>query len=135
MNPDEALQRLGEGYKTFDELVHDLLSQSPVPLGQAQPPATPGVYLLFRNGEICYVGEAKGSGGLHDRLRNKHVSGDDNHAIQRALRDEFPDRKLRREYIKNNVLATWVVVNDFDAIAVMERILIWLLGCPRWNRK
>lgn len=135
MNSETALSRLKLGYELFDKLAYELLSQSEVLLGEADPPETSGVYLLLLNGEIRYVGEAKGSGGLRDRLLRKHISGDDKHAIQRALKDEFPNRALRREYIKKNVSAKWVVVEDFDAIAVLERLLFWLLGCPAWNKK
>lgn len=70
------------------------------------------MFLLLVNGEIQYVGEAKGSGGLRDRLLQKHISGDESHAKQRAMQNRFPDRMRRREYIRNNVAAKWVLIDD-----------------------
>lgn len=115
--------------------VRAVLSASPVPLGKATPPSTSGVYLLSVGEKITYIGEAKGSGGLRDRLLSKHVSGDDTHAIQRAYLADFPDRLLRREHILTNVLARWIEIADPDRVAAVERVLICLLGRPEWNKK
>jgi hypothetical protein len=115
--------------------VQAVLSAIPVPLGEANPPTTSGVYLLSVESEITYIGEAKGSGGLRDRLLNKHLAGDDNHAIQRAFKADFPDRSSRREHIRKNVLAQWIEIADADRVAAVERVLICTLGRPRWNRK
>ena len=93
------------------ELIRDditaLLTSSPVLLGVANPPNVFGVYMLLVDDEILYVGEAKGRKGLRDRLLSKHISGDDNHAIQRAFKPDFPDRGLRRDHIKRTVSARW----------------------------
>jgi hypothetical protein len=114
--------------------VESLLAATPVPLGQAEPPNTSGVYMFLVKGEIVYVGEAKGSQGLWDRLRRKHISGDDSHAGQRAFREEYPDRALRREHIKSNVFARWIAIPDSDRVSAVERLLIWLHR-PAWNQK
>ena len=105
-----------------------------VPLGKASPPRTSGVYMLSVGGDVTYVGEAKGSGGLRDRLLNKHLSGDDNHAIQRAYLLEFPDRAARRAHIREHVLARWHAIPDTDRASAVERILICLYQ-PPWNKK
>jgi hypothetical protein len=114
--------------------VQAVISATPVPLGKATPPSTSGVYMLSVGEAVTYVGEAKGSGGLRDRLLSKHVSGDDSHAIQRAYLTSFPDRLLRRDHIRTNVLARWVEIADPDRAAAVERVLICMLG-PEWNKK
>jgi len=78
------------------------------------------------------VGEAKGSGGLRDRILSKHVSGDDNHAIQRAHKLRFPDRKVRREFIKRNVFVRWVETVDANTAIALEGVLIAMFT-PPWN--
>lgn len=114
--------------------VNILLSQPRVALGQAKPPSTHGVYILTVGENVMYVGEAKGSKGLKDRLLSKHISGDDDHAIQRAYKVEFPDRHARREHIKKTVYAQWLeIISDYRVSAV-ERTLIWMFQ-PPWNIK
>ena len=64
--------------------VRATLAAPTIQIGAASPSPTTGVYILSVGDEVMYVGEAKGGGGLRDRLINKHLSGDDKHAIQRA---------------------------------------------------
>lgn len=115
------------------EDVHAVLKAPVVPLGSAMPPFTSGVYMLSVGGRVKYVGEAKGSKGLRDRLLSKHLSGDDNHAIQRAYLADFPDRLLRREHIRANVYVQWLEIDDRDRVSAVERVLICLFR-PVWNR-
>ena len=123
---DELLSSLAED-------VRAVLSAPLVALGAARPPSGSGVYILSVGGEVTYVGEAKGSKGLRDRLVSKHLSGDDNHAAQRAFLTDFPDRVLRRRHIKENVHVRWVEISDRNKVAAVERLLICLLQ-PPWNR-
>ena len=116
------------------EDVRAVLATPTVPLGTANPPSTSGIYLLSVGEEVTYVGEARGSKGLRDRLLSKHLSGDDNHAIQRAYLADFPDRLLRRDHIRANVLVRWLEIADRDRLAAVERVLICLLR-PAWNKK
>jgi hypothetical protein len=111
-----------------------LLAEKPTLLGQARPPNGYGVYMLLVGSDIMYVGEAKGSEGLRDRLLRKHISGDDNHAIQRAFKEDFPDRTLRRDHIKKTVSARWLAITDPARVSAVERVLIWLYN-PPWNRR
>jgi hypothetical protein len=90
--------------------------------------------MLLVDNEIVYVGEAKGAKGLRDRLLSKHISGDDNHAIQRAFKPDFPDRGLRRDHIKRTVSARWLPIADPARVSTVERFLIWLYD-PPWNKK
>jgi len=90
--------------------------------------------MLLVDGEVMYVGEAKGREGLRDRLLSKHLSGDDGHAIQRAYKLDFPDRALRRAHIKETVFARWLPISDTARVSTVERLLIWLYS-PPWNKK
>ena len=110
-----------------------LLSSPPVLLGLATPPNDRGVYVFWKDAKIKYVGEAKGNKGLRDRV-GKHISGDDSHAIQRALKDEFPDRLLRRKHMKETISVRWLAIPDDARISTVERLLIWL-HAPPWNIK
>lgn len=124
---ESALAQLWKDVEALDQLI-------PVPVGSAEVPREVGVYVFFHEGELVYVGEALGSGGLADRIKSKHVSGDDNHACQRALREKFPNRRERRAYIKSNVTVRWLVVEDESRASALERLLIWLFQ-PPWNKK
>ena len=86
------------------------------------------------NDKHMYVGEAKGLGGLYDRIMRKHVSGDDRHALQRYFKVDFPDRAIRRDHIMGNVQVKWVIVENILSVTVVERLAIWLLE-PPLNRK
>jgi len=125
---------IDEAFKSIAEDVVSLLALSPVKLGLAKPQNVSGVYMLIVNNLIVYVGEAKGSKGLRDRLLNKHISGDHNHAVQRAFKDEFPDRLRRRDHIKEAVTARWLPISDLARVSVVERFLIWMYQ-PTWNLK
>jgi hypothetical protein len=127
-------QQLLAGFAEFTSDIENLLSMPPVRLADADIPNTSGVYVLLVDGESKYVGEAKGSQGLRDRILNKHLSGDDSHAIQRAFKQVYPDRILRRQHVRNHVFVRWVVISDPARVSIVERIVIWLL-CPSWNRR
>jgi excinuclease UvrABC nuclease subunit len=119
----------------LDQHLSALFSMDAVPFGKANPPKTPGAYVIYdHNGDLGYVGEAKGSGGLRDRLLNKHLSGDDNLAIQRAYKADYPDRGERHDFIRKNVSVRWVETDNVNYASVIERLLIEILD-PPWNRK
>jgi len=126
--------RLKAAISKLESDVEELMKAPSVALGVAAPPNSSGVYILLCEGRAVYVGEARGSKGLKDRLISKHLFGDDNHAIQRAFKDQFPDRQERRRHIKNFVSAQWLEVKDHNRVSALERLLIWLLD-PEWNRK
>ncbi|MCX8146673.1 MAG: hypothetical protein N3C59_10120 [Azovibrio sp.] len=122
--------KLAEGIAEFSRAVEVLITAEPHFIGTANPPDTSGVYAFLIEGELMYVGEAKGSGGLRDRILRKHVAGDEGHALQRHFKDRFPDRMQRREHIKRNVQVKWVVIENPEAVSVVERMVIWLLNPP-----
>ena len=123
---------LDEALSLVKEDVDALRATEPVVLGLANPPNSHGVYVFMWANEVVYVGEAKGSKGLRDRF-NKHISGDDGHALQNAFASEFPDRSERRNHIKK-IHVRWWTIEDPHRISAVERILIWLYR-PKYNRK
>jgi excinuclease UvrABC nuclease subunit len=119
----------------IENYISQILASKKVHFGEANPPSTPGAYIIYdERDSLCYIGEAKGSGGLRDRLLSKHLSGDDKHAIQRAYKDSHPDRSLRRDYIKKHVRVQWVETKDANTALAVERLLI-LMFDPPWNQK
>jgi hypothetical protein len=116
------------------ELDVDALMQcAKCPLGSAQPPTGSGVYVLYDHEDLlAYVGLAKGSKGLWDRLTKKHISGDESHAAQRAYMDRFPDRAARRAFIKEHVKARWTQINDAARATELEPFLRWIFR-PPWD--
>lgn len=129
-----ALNEIKDVTSAISEDINEVISQASVLLGKANPPTTTGVYILSMDEKVMYVGEAKGSKGLKDRLLSKHLSGDDNHAVQRAFKEKFPDRKVRREQIKKSVYAQWLEIPDALRVSTVERALIWMFD-PPWNTK
>ena len=126
--------RLTEGVLAFSQAIETLIAAVPRCIGESDPPESSGVYLFLIGGHVMYVGEAKGSGGLRDRILRKHIAGDEGHALQRFFKNDFPDRTLRREHIKRNVYVKWVVVENIDCVSVVERMAIWLLNPPLRTR-
>jgi hypothetical protein len=114
-------------------LFEELLSAPRVLIGAASPPAKNGVYAFSIGDEIVYVGEAKGSSGLNDRILKKHVSGDEGHALQAAFCEQFPNRLERRTYIKSSIYVQWVEIPDSLEVLFVETLAIAVLG-PRLNQ-
>ena len=112
-----------------NKAVNDLLHSPRLRIRDANPSEQSGDYMFEIDGAIAYVGEAKGSGGLRDRILRKHVAGDEGHALQRHFRDPFPDRGLRREHIKDHVRVAWCEVEQ-SLVPLVERAAIWLIDPP-----
>lgn len=125
----DLTSKLAIGIAQFSRAVEALISAESLLIGEAHPPESSGVYAFSIDGKLMYVGEAKGSGGLRDRILRKHLAGDEGHALQRYFKDDFPDRALRREHIKGTVQVKWVAV-EAEAVSVVERVAIWLLNPP-----
>jgi excinuclease UvrABC nuclease subunit len=118
-------------WEQFGGDVRSLLSRPGCKLCEIDSPCEPGIYILFDEfSTLTYAGMAA---NLCDRF-HKHVSGDESHAIQRALAERFPDRAERRRFIKENVQAKWLVMHNRNRLADLERLLIWLYQ-PIWNRR
>lgn len=119
---------------TVERDFHALVAAPEYTWGKARPPRTSGVYAFVEDGKIIYVGEAKGSGGLWDRLMRKHMSGDDNHAMQRAFLERYPDRLERRNHMAGNLRVKWIEVSLQERVSALESLAIMVLN-PVYNRK
>ena len=113
----------------------DLLDRSErLLLKHAKPPELPGVYIFYDpDGNILYIGEAKGKKGLCDRITKKHISGDESHCLQNFYKEKFPDRMKRREFIKRNISVKWAVSKNALIAQAVERILICAIK-PKLNK-
>ncbi|WP_334064338.1 hypothetical protein [Alteromonas genovensis] len=130
----EVIKLLREGFHTFELAIVSLLEAEAILLGEAKPPNEIGVYALYFEDTLMYVGEAKGKKGLQDRLISKHISGDDNHTLHKAFLARFPDKNRRKAFIKLNIYAKWIVIECPETVSAVERLLIWSLR-PAWNKK
>lgn len=131
---NEAIIKLREGIPIFEEAINDLFSAKEYLLGDAQPTNEIGVYALFYKKKLRYIGEAKGSRGLKDRLLSKHISGDDRHTLHKVFISDYPNKEDRKSFIKSNIGAKWVSLTCPDTVSALERLLIWSLQ-PEWNKK
>jgi excinuclease UvrABC nuclease subunit len=129
---DEIQSRMLRRWDQFFSDVTALLQSPSYRIVEADLPSAPGVYIIVDEQlQDCYVGKATRS--LQDRVINKHVSGDESHALQRAYMNRYPDRLERRNYIKENLKVKWLHISDTQKLADLERLLIWLLQ-PMHNR-
>jgi hypothetical protein len=119
--------------KITEALFQSLIQATPVSVRDAVPPSKNGVYAFSIDGEIVYVGEAAGTLGLWDRIKRKHVSGDEGHVLQSEFEQKFPDRLERREFIKTSVFVQWIEVPDSLMVSVVEKFAIAVLK-PRLNK-
>lgn len=130
---DDLIERLTVNHRLMKQDILKLTSFPEVLLKDADPPRETGVYMFLVDGEIVYVGQAKGSGGLYDRIVSKHISGDKSHTLQRQFFERIPDGDRRRKYIKEAVSVKWVVIEDPFRVSTVERLVIQMLR-PLWNR-
>lgn len=121
---------LDKNLRLIEQDIRSLASAPCYLLCDANPPELPGVYLFSSSGEIKYVGEAKSGGGLYDRIMRKHIAGSDKHPLQRAYLEQFPDRRERRAFLKQNIAVQWVIIEDTDRIPCVERLMIQMLKPP-----
>ena len=131
---NEAIRKLRNGIPIFEAAINELFGVEDVLLGEARPPTDIGVYALYYEGALKYIGEAKGQKGLKDRLLNKHVSGDDSHTLHKIFLSKFPNKEERKSYIKKHISAKWVTISCPETVSALERLLIWSLQ-PEWNYK
>jgi hypothetical protein len=125
MTPEFYLSEIGR-------LFNGLVAAPCVLISNANPPEKNGVYAFSIDGEIVYIGEAAGSGGLYDRILRKHVAGDDSHALQKAFKLKFPERQERRVYIKNKISVQWIEIPDSLMVTAVEKFGVLVVE-PRFN--
>lgn len=131
---NEAITKLREGIPQFEEAINNLFTAEEYLLGVANPTYEIGVYALYYENKLMYIGEAKGNKGLKDRLLNKHISGDDGHTLHKVFLSEYPNKEERKAFIKSNISARWVYLSCPHTVSALERLLIWSLR-PEWNKK
>jgi|AACY02.9.fsa_nt_gi Nuclease subunit of the excinuclease complex len=129
-----VLKTIDDELPILKEYVSALFSRQKVLIGKATLSTKSGVYAFYYEDTLMYIGEAKGNGGLKDRVLSKHVSGDGRHTLQKAFLKRFPDRTQRREFIKQNIYVQWIEIECKESVPLVERLLIWSLR-PKWNLK
>ena len=131
---NDAILRFRKGIPVFETAMQALLNAEEFLLGVAKPPPDIGVYALYYENDLKYIGEAKGKNGLYDRLINKHISGDDRHTLHKVFLSSFPNKDERKAFIKTHISAKWVALSCPATVSAVERLLIWSLQ-PEWNEK
>lgn len=99
-----------------DQFAAQIEAQPERALSDPQAPREPGVYVLYRNSKVVYVGSAVGPAKLHNRLRD--------HANR--------IRKAQNISLKEMTCRFMTVDEDWMAIAA-EWLMIGLYK-PEWNR-
>ena len=92
----------------------------------------PGVYVIYdHRGNPKYVGS---SDRVWGRLGDKHVSGDNSHAIQRAYLLAIPDKEKRVSFIQKHIKVHIVETSSLAEAVDLENRLIAKYR-PSWNIK
>lgn len=91
-------------------------------------PAEQGVYVIFKNGEAIYVGQATNLG----RRLKQHLSSSaraSTSAYRRALNRELGiELKDTREWTFRNCSIAFQEINDADTSKLVERLMITYYG-------
>jgi hypothetical protein len=139
----QLLERIGP--LVFETAMQDLLNADESLLGVAKPPLDIGVYAFYYENELKYIGSARGRMGLCDRLKSKHITGDDSHTLHKVFISKFPNKDDRKAYFTKHVSAKWVAFpypfttvlenrKHRKTVLGIENLLIGSLQ-PEWNEK
>lgn len=93
------------------------------PLVQVRPPKSSGVYMLFFDGELQYIGF---SANLFERLRGNLLSGDKkSHTLINKLCElrEW-DELITVDYLKSNSTVKFLQTKTEDDAKILEGVLI-----------
>jgi len=90
---------------------------------QIKPPKSPGVYMLFFEGGLQYIGS---SGNLYDRIKTNLLSGDrESHTLINKLCElrkwNVPDAV---SFLKSNSSVKFAVTKTEDDAKILEDVLI-----------
>ena len=129
LKEDKLRQVISRLMKNFERMC----SAPEVPLSEARPPKGAGVYMIFFEGGLQYVGS---SGRLRDRIRGDLLRGDKtSHTLINKLcksrnwsRDEVIDFLRKRATIK------FIEVDDEYEAKLLEDLLIAIYR-PRYNER
>ena len=105
-----------------------------IPLSEAKPSkGKPGVYMLFFEGNLQYVGSSK---NLYERIRSNLLSGNEkSHTLINKLcklRENWDKHKARR-FLKSSAKIKFIEVDSVEKAKILEDILIAVYK-PYYNK-
>jgi hypothetical protein len=115
---DNLIQKLKQN-------MNRLLATQEVPLSKASPPKSPGVYMIFFNGKLQYIGS---SGNLKERIKTNLLSGDkEAHTLINklcTLKNWSIDKA--HNFLKTSATIKFIDTNTEDEAKILEDVLIAL---------
>lgn len=126
MNIDKTLQGVGS-------LANELISINPQKAESRQTiPTTGGVYLIYNDGEVIYVGKAK---KLRRRIHTDHLSSelkDTMSTFRRSINTKYgvPFGPEMRKWILDKCRFAYLEIEDEDMRSLVEALLISTLRSP-----
>jgi excinuclease ABC subunit C len=120
VNHQATLDSLIQKLKQNVEL---LMATQEVPLSKAKLPKSPGVYMLFFEGKLQYIGS---SGNLNDRIGTTLLSGDrESHTlINKMCELKKWDVKETLKFLKSFSNIKFIVTETEDDAKILENVLI-----------
>jgi excinuclease UvrABC nuclease subunit len=114
----------------FDKLIQKLkqnmnrlLATQEVPLSKASPPKSPGVYMIYFNGELQYIGS---SGNLKERIKTNLLSGNkESHTLINklcTLKNWSIDEV--RNFLKTAATIKFIDTETEDDAKILEDVLV-----------
>ena len=96
-----------------------------IPLSEAKPSkGKPGVYMLFFEGNLQYVGSSK---NLYERIRSNLLSGNEkSHTLINKLcklRENW-DERVAKNFLKSSAKIKFVEMDSIERAKILEHILI-----------
>ena len=106
---------------------------SEIPLSEAKLPRKPGVYMLFFEGALQYVGYSE---NLHKRIRSNLLLGNEKSHILILklckLRENWDKYKARR-FLESSAKIKFIEVDSVEKAKILEAILIAIYK-PYYNK-
>jgi excinuclease UvrABC nuclease subunit len=100
-----------------------LMATQEVPLSKVELPKSPGVYMIFFEGKLQYIGS---SGNLNHRIKTTLLSGDrKSHTLINKLCElRNWDLAKTRSFLKSSSNIKFVVTKTEDDAKILEDVLI-----------
>jgi hypothetical protein len=115
---DNLIQKLKQN-------MNRLLATQEVPLSKASPPKSPGVYMIFFNGKLQYIGSSE---NLKERIKTNLLSGDkEAHTLINklcTLKNWSIDKA--HNFLKTSATIKFIDTNTEDEAKILEDVLIAL---------
>jgi excinuclease UvrABC nuclease subunit len=113
---DNLIQKLKQN-------MNRLLATQEVPLSKASPPKSPGVYMIYFNGELQYIGS---SGNLKERIKTNLLGGDrETHTLINklcTLKNWNIDEV--RNFLKTAATIKFIETETEDDAKILEDVLV-----------